>query len=96
MRGHTPGPWTYDAHTGTVDAGGVAVAGINFDEPNLIDWDEATANAHLIETAPDFLAHARLLLDRLSEGRRGLSVSAQEEWAEELRALIAKATRDDE
>jgi hypothetical protein len=100
---HTPGPWVAN-YRGTVghiksiaeNPNGFTPTVARFDIGALsIPDDEKMANAQLIAAAPDLLAVSKKIEACVTAyEKREDYPFAMEDWAEELRAAIAKATTD--
>lgn len=91
MTKHTPGPWTayYFAADWWVanpedDSGPMLRVGS--------DHDRREANAHLIAAAPDLLNISKEILDLIERIIEGKEWGAIEEYADQLRTIIARAT----
>lgn len=90
---HTPGPWFAKEWISKDEYGSEHCRGWQITHDGYLlpmgdmegDYDEATANAHLIAAAPD-------LLDALEDCCKALSVKSPEYKA--AQAAIAKATKE--
>lgn len=92
---HTPGPWRVDQNNYSVSSSAgrfVAFAATTTQSVGIIS-PEMKANARLIAAAPDLLAAAEAMLDRLETNNGGLALDPvqQRGWAERFRTAIAKA-----
>lgn len=84
MSSHTPGPWKLKRSGAISDADGELVATTGYRV--RVGSDEDDANARLIAAAPELLALLTELID--IEGPQPGHI----EWANKVKAAIAKAT----